>query len=220
MGYFFSALVQAKPRSLCRPATWPGTAWLWYCPGAACYCNGIQHQRELGRRSMNPAALPAWCVCCKRYTFVPARGILKLKNGRWFFTSCSFTCPESAENCSSVQDWNCSFSSIIYIFTHRLLIPKLIHVSWCPAIKVLASSALEKATWRRHTASLKVTTAMEQSSISLLLKKQDALGTLIPEVLTPNLGFTLHRPLDFWEFLDSLMERKAYLFHWDVVRIL
>lgn len=58
-------------------------------------------------------------------------------------------------------------------------------------------------------ANLMIATATERSSISLLLKKQDALGTLIPEMLTPCLGFTLHRLLDFWQFLDSLMERKA-----------
>lgn len=58
-------------------------------------------------------------------------------------------------------------------------------------------------------ANLKITTAMERRSISFLLKKQDALGALIPEMLTPSLGFTLHRLLDFWQFLDSLMERKA-----------
>lgn len=72
----------------------------------------------------------------------------------------------------------------------------------------------------RHTANLKVTTGVEQSSISLLLKECGGLGTPVPEVLTPTSGFTLHRLLDFWEFLDPLVERKACLFHWDVVRIL
>lgn len=102
-----------------------------------------------------------------------------------------------------------------------LLSLELASVSRCLAIEVLMMGpALRQSLGGRHAANPKVTTAVERSSISSLLKKHDDLGTPISEVFAPDLGFTLHRLLDFWEVLDPLMGSKAYLLHWDVGRIL
>lgn len=86
-----------------------------YWTVTACYCNMIHHQRELGRKSMNPAALPSWLHVLQTLHLCAGWKNFKMKGRTPNFHL--FLCPLSRNrsgNCSSVQGWNHSFSIMIY----------------------------------------------------------------------------------------------------------
>lgn len=151
----------------------------WYWTATACYCNAIHRRRDLGSRSMNPAALPSWLCVSQALLFCAGQRHFKIKDRTPNFHP--FLCPLSrnqSENCSSLQGWNHSFSTTISCTcTQPRLNMRLVVSSY--------RSAYEKfCSWDGHVGEGTQQTFSRGMKLHLFaVKEAQCSGTLIPEVL-------------------------------------
>lgn len=203
LGYFSMLSKQAPDHCLvlapaCSQGQWGHGSWWWTV--SSCCCNTVLHQEELGR-SMNPAALLSK-LCIALTSSLPAiQRNFKIKK-----TKCS---PLSLFLVHKLVKMLLICAGLKSFLLHHHL-PYLCSAwsqdSWCSAItEFVTSSALEKPSGQDIQQS-----SRWDEAPSLLLKKHDSLGTLLPEVHSSGSGFILHRVLAFSGFFYPYIGRKVY----------
>lgn len=185
----FCFLVQAKPNSPGRScaATFSAGSWaMSVCPEL---WHPARHQRELGRRGVDPA------VCVANITPGTAQGNVPWKRRTPHFPI-SATCPETSQRIAHLFRAG-STPAPSWL---RVSVLESMCVPQGPAPEMLRASSAPCGVWGRHTAILGWLHPCSDAPCHCC--HRSLCWTPTPEIPSPHPHFTLHRLLHLWELPD------------------